>query len=483
MDMGKRITLDPKQELTIDPRFAAVTEDELTFKYMEKIVSYLDTFTWSHTSVPFTNILWQSVVNPRICVPLNATIKNWQPTSIGFMATPFQYWRGKIIFRIQIVCSNFHRGKLLIFYEPNAQQEVLINGFLDTNKQYAKIIDIQEVQEVDLCVDWAFPKHWATTMTDADMKTSCGSDFAISSTMFSSINGYIGITPFNFLQSPDNSDISVNIFVYGQDLEFNRLTDLFMPHSRKISLAALDVNPRNIKLESLDVENREITCITINPTGMNEGNKCEDFFGEKIVSFRSLLKRFMNGYQINSTATATTVGAWLGTFSIFPAPNPSFTTDLIGNAELFSYLRYAFVCMRGGMRKRMIIYTDMQYNNNGPVNITLGTQNTSTTSTSLVFTTGTQPTTSMNGTVYYVPSTNGGIEFEIPFYSNNYFAWAGFDDPFDASQAQMEPLAMRNYYLNMFVSGTNTNTSVTELFSTAEDFSFTRWLAAPPFAL
>jgi hypothetical protein len=159
--MGKLIALDPKQELSVDPRVVAMSEDEMVFTNIAAIETYLATFDWLDDSVPMSANLWKVRVSPQLGTRVVGTGDNptcIQPTPMAMVASYFQYWRGTIEFRFDIVCSKYHKGKIAILYDPNVRHTALIEADLDTNKQFMKIVDIQETQSFTLCVDWASPR-------------------------------------------------------------------------------------------------------------------------------------------------------------------------------------------------------------------------------------------------------------------------------------------------------------------------------------
>jgi hypothetical protein len=226
-DTGLRVTLDPKQELTIDGSVVSSDMDEMTIKYICERESLLAVFTWDPDNIALGANIFECPVTPYLyaTVPIGADLAV-QPTTLAYAAQPFEYWRGSITFRLEIVCNHFHRGKLAILWEPNIHQQALISAELDINKQYTKVIDIQETQDVSFTVNWARSKAWLhapTTFPEVGFLPVDTSDYESFS------NGYLSIVPFNTLQSPDGSSISINVYVSSSDMNFNQLTSLHLP--------------------------------------------------------------------------------------------------------------------------------------------------------------------------------------------------------------------------------------------------------------
>jgi len=206
------------------------------------------------------------------------------------------------------------------------------------------------------------------------------------------------------------------------------------------------------------------------------------FYGEKILSLRSMLKRFIRSdYQ---TVSPGANKSYQYVSSIIP-PNPSSVgstgTQYINNS-VYSHIQQAFAFMRGGVKKRINIITDGVFNNS-PIFVNLNAQG-ALASQSLTATTVFTQFPNLNGGETFVPSTNGGIEFELPFYSNNYFYFASaasYAAPtscplFDSYSNTV------NYTANFFIAGTPTQVALIEQSSLADDFQFSYWLGAVPYA-
>merc|ERR1711981_22073 len=128
-DTAYTLAIDPKNELSIDPSMGGMDYDELCIGAISSRKSYIGTFD-------------QNV---------------FQDSALAFSSRPFTFWRGSINFTFEVVCSRFHRGKLLIRYEPNIQQynTIIKNNQAPLNQQNSVILDIQNGQTVTIKCDWA----------------------------------------------------------------------------------------------------------------------------------------------------------------------------------------------------------------------------------------------------------------------------------------------------------------------------------------
>jgi len=432
--------------------------------------------------------IWDTIVHPRARNDFEGD-DNYliQPTALDYASTPFEYWRGDIVFRFEIVCSKFHRGKIAFYYEPNLAQLVIIDAVLDTNKQFVKIVDIQETQEVEFCVKWAFPKAWARQITDLMCVGSMG-NISTPSRFWGFANGYIGVTPLTALQSPDDSNIEINVYMRAENMEFNQLVDTYLPSNRQF------VPAEKIFVESFETSVDSSTMIDLNPTGASTSKINEIHFGEKPISFRALLKRFFLSDTLDYTGDFTVIthhGQYQGI--IFPPLLPSYVAEQNGVPSLLNYLRYAYLCMRGGVRKRWRVITsgfaiDPQSRLNR-INVSLDAPNTSIPSTAISYaSTSTTSYPTVRGTLMYQPSVNSGIEYELPFYTNNLFVWSNNTVPCNSTDTAMEVSMTNSYTIEWDIPSDPNREAALDLTiyeetSTAEDFGLFRFLSSPPYSI
>lgn len=466
--VAQKISLDPKQELTVSPDIFGVREDELSLESMVRREALLDQFTWAHTTSPLSSQIWECLVNPCACVPVTVAGPHYyyQPSPLYFAATPFTYWRGKIIYRFEFVTAKFHKGKIGIFYEPNVAQLSLITGTITLHKQLVQVVDIQETDSIEFCVDWNFHRPWALTSAPSpNMVPVVGSPAGWSNYG----NGFIFVAPVTALQSPDGSDVTVNVYIRGEDMHFNYCDPNGLPQNRSTWAQSKDLN--------FD----RTTCNDLAPTSSDMRTLNLDFFGEEPKSFRSLLKRFHTTYTAMAGSDANTAKEIRMDLSIVPplTPNTS-TTDT--QPGILSYLRYAFVGMRGSFRKRIRFLglpTEGSFIRH--VKVLLSTQSGGAfTNAVSVNVSGYSPSYEI-GTATFVPTTNAAIEVEIPYYSSNLFYIAGNASPLDVSDTQYLLINLRHYTVSLESAGSNGNLIIAEETNVGEDFLLARFIAPPPF--
>jgi len=469
VDTNYKISLDPKQELTVDPRFLGIDHDELVITDISERESYLTTFSWNDDSIVMSDVLFKCGVSPQLYTYYkNLTTAFMQPTPMAFASQPFAYWRGTITFRFDIVCSAYHRGKFAVFYEPNVSQHGLIAANPKLNKQYLGIVDIQQTQSIEMCVNWAAPREWLKLeLPYSASRYFYGSTFSIG-THDEYLNGFIYVVPITTLQSPDDSDISINVFVSCEDLEVNFLNGSFLPDQR-------------LYTESLVID-KNVTCIDLNKSSASDVHIAEDYFGERPISFRSLLRRYVHSGFYNVGADANLIKTANVQFPIIPQiqaaySNVGTTYDL--NKNLFSYLRYAFVGCRGGIRKRLQLFGFDFDNPHNQAKVSLrGMESYASPSGS--FTYIPEPA-SVNGTVTFMAHSNGGIEVELPFYGNNRYLYSFASDLIGDNANGEITEWVSNYEIQVDITGSSPAFVVSEESAAGEDFTFVRYQGAPYF--
>jgi len=476
----EKIAFDPKQELTVDGSVCASNHDEMTIAYLTGISSYLTTFDWA-TSASIDAPLWTCVVHPQLNTSVLYSTKYYnQPTAMSFAATPFRYWRGHIKYRVEISASRFHRGKLAIMYEPNTSQMGLIDASFELNKNFIKIVDIQETQDIEFCILYAQPYTWLKTLNCTDTRLlSMYGNITSGATDFPQIaNGYVSVFPFTNLQSPDGSPVHVNIYVAAEEFQVNQMTASYLPSSRLI------IAPESYDEKGIEPQT-DYTCFELNASTDSGQGTSEYCFGEQPLSFRSCIKRYIPmGDEVLSIG-AGTHGSIVGSFPIIPPADPPYGSSALHPLCIQTYLSYAYLGVKGGMRKRLKVFdmngsggnNDMQANMQFIVSLSAPGNSSVTISPAIA---ATKALPSEEGSAVFIPRTNGGVEVELPYYSPNLFQFS-FANDFGASITDDSFSSTWGQLYNYTVDHTNPNVTVyvRESSAAAEDFTYIRYTGAP----
>lgn len=298
-DTLQKLTLDDKQELSIDPKISGLTDvdDPFCITDIASRSSYLTTFSWPVASNP-TTLLWNTGVTPYTWGESDGAL--FFPPCC-YAALPFKYWTGTLNYRFQIVCSSFHRGRLKIVYDPNyiASQEWNVN--------YIHVVDIAETQDFCISVSNGQKKTLLDRLTPGVSLTPYTTTPIGSKPVG---NGVLGIYVLNELAVPNttvDNDIQVNVFVSaGDDFE------LFVPSrdfqeyvTRQQPVVALDAQMGMEMEPATTSDNPDCAemSIQLGPKKKISQYLNRVFIGESVRSFRQLLKRYNHSVSLGGFPT------------------------------------------------------------------------------------------------------------------------------------------------------------------------------------
>jgi hypothetical protein len=502
-EMVSKLTVDEKQELTIDSGISGIVEkDTLSIASIATRESFYQQFSWSSTSVPDT-LLANMVVSPRV----------WQENggahyfpACAAASLPFEAWTGSMKYRFQIMSSTFHKGRLKISYDPN------YTGTEEMNVTYTRIVDIQE--ETDFTIE---VRNGQTT-TFLDMHDPSGlttpSDL-FSGTRFTSAptagNGVLSVSVVNSLTTPNPSSgntIWINVFVSaGDDIEFatpgQLISDYVLEPQSDIHelVAQSDTDEYSKKQDAMEKPNE-----TVLMQGQDvRGDTSKVFYGERVLSFRTLLRRYNLHTAVGTLSSLDRVLSLKRSHFPFFRGNVTgavHTTSLAApynycNTILLHYVSIMYAGYRGSIRYKIIpmgdtdnAYTDklfverilespnsVRYGDTFNSLPTLSTQSQAGWATVWRADIDRTPPLGLNGTAYTTSKVNPNLEFEVPHYSKRRFMPSRVQDR--TSSTLDEDLLGSGYWLKAYMEG-GTNTRLDFHAAAGEDFTTYFFLGLPP---
>lgn len=352
----EKLTVDSKNELSVDPRIIGLPsgEDEMSIKHLCARESWLCQTSWSTASTINTR-LFQTRVNTFMfnAATHNAGCKSVWFTPMGWVTNAFDNWRGTIIFRFHVVCTKYHKGRLLISFDPSGSLVPANNiGALanTANMVHTAILDIGLSNNVEFSVPYQQATQFLRCRTAIDpadsgnraWNTTDSDTWAINPLLD---NGYLTLRVLNNLTAPvASNEVKINVYVKGgDDLEFANPTDV--DPTKKMSYYAA-------QSEVLS-EHSPGTLIGSAPTGSTSDTQYLVNFGEKIVSLRPLLRRFnlLGGDYFAPTATTNNMTTF--TKKMFKMPiSPGYADfgynsaiGLVNPAQSYPYNWCAFTYM------------------------------------------------------------------------------------------------------------------------------------------
>lgn len=513
-DTSVKLTMDSKQEVFIDGVVAGCgTCDEMDFNTIVQKEMLIDQFDWGPDTESNTS-LWRCAVTPCVGVP---AVQGFQLTPMGQVANCFESWRGTMIYRIEIVGTPFHRGKLRVLYDPyHAYRNN--EGYDEMNVAYSQIIDLSETRNYEFCVGWGTNFNYLPT-------TSCGLESFTTDSSTTDIedirtesNGYLTISVFSPMSvglasvGSDGALAFVNVYArMSDDSSFGKPVEKFMRD--KIMYKCFSELPSNVRSMALQLtENpggnnipgdKHIICINQVPEFHDSGELSGIHFGERVSSVRQLLKRYCLSNVIVGTRFASS-GASLFKYTLSMSMLPLFRrfTTISPTAQTASsefrmcrntWLNWfypSYLGHRGGSRWKFFSRADigiMQYqessNSSGNFFFEVSTPVFPAGSNAFVQARNilVESVSYENGGALSTPVLNPTLEVEVPYYSRYRFK---LNNDLELTRPGLTGMERPGYFLyqNYFLGATGTNNlylPVLQFFACADDFSLLYYKYAP----
>nr|WPR18002.1 MAG: capsid protein [Chemarfal virus 132] len=360
----ERLTLDPKNELSIDPRVVGLNSgtDEMALSYVAGRESWLTKINWD-TSDNSDAILFYSRVNPLLYDNDNQTNAKIYLTPMGFITNAFDCWRGDIIYRFHIVASKYHKGKLIINFDPTGYSAQNIGNTTPvSNVVHTAIVDIGETQNVEFRVPYQMATQFLNIRPSVDaaemgwaVKTVMPATYPASQLYD---NGMLTVRVLNALSAPVlSSNVDIHVYVRAaENIEFANPTDLDSTHRLSFYAPQSEQYTQNTLPDQMHLSR----------TGNVVDNQYLVHFGENIKSLRSLLHRYtyVGADPLYASSTAAQYNVSYKNFLKMPL-SPGYTslgsysaTKIVGvgnytynfvNMTPLAFFSMAYLCYRGSV--------------------------------------------------------------------------------------------------------------------------------------
>jgi hypothetical protein len=497
IDTSHKLSLDVKQETTVDPRTVGLAgTDEMEIRSIAKRESFLGNFGWTTATAPET-LLFQCRVSPMVwnSLALSGQTEYHLP-ACAFAAMPFEYWRGSMEFRFQVVASNFHRGRLKIVYEPHVPPSTTA----EYNTNYTHILDIADEKDVKMKIGWGNQYGFARvsgfpdgTINRPQIWRADGVNVGVIPN--ENFNGYISVYVVNELTVPNstaNNDIEVNVFVNMCD-DF----EVASPTSQAIDVLSLytdaAITAQSGEEEINDLEKTvqasapmQESNLSKAPTLSPSDNTMDVYFGEKVTSFRQCLKRYCLHEQITIDAGSgsSILEVERCVLPYYRGYDPNGLTSTANgpfnysHTTLLNWVLPAFTGWRGSVRWKCLnmgrsdgdaeagFIRRLEQPYPGPLTLVTSTATTGI-ARKLQYVTKFRST--WDGVAYQSPGLNTVAEAEIPFYRNKRFLYAKRNDQLAFSPDVLNDLGYEYIYRSTVNSSDATD--INTYCSVGEDFS------------
>lgn len=310
-DAVNRLTLDSKQEITIDSRTVGLDGgDQMALDSIHTRESYLTSFSMGASDAPDA-LLWNSYVTPNLFGILTNEL---HMTPMALIAQYFSNWQGTIKFRFQVVKSNFHKGRILVRYDPRSNAETV-----DYTTNYTRVVDLAEEDDFEIEIGWGQNVPFLGLQQANNTRAYYGNT-RLTTDSQNLHNGVIELNVVNSLVSPAlDSDIRINVFVSaGDDFKWGRPNP---DKLRNLHYFPETAPPLGLSFEPQSGESGDLSgttgdSATDRPTeadpvekigcDADDDNMMNVFFGEMPVSLREIFRRYV--YERTEVPAAPSAG-------------------------------------------------------------------------------------------------------------------------------------------------------------------------------
>lgn len=307
----EKLTVDPKNELSVDPKILGLPSiDELNISNLVQHESYLTMFPWSSTAVGDT-LLFSTAILPTMFDMESTTNPKLYLTPMAWVSQMFQYWRGDIIIRLKFLCTQFHRGRVRVTYDPSGNStQNLLNTAASQSSCFNEVIDLSKDTNVEIRI----PYNQALAWCDVPIPTSSTQiPFTIGGgTAFNHVpgttNGQISVRCVTRLTGPTATN-SINCLVSvrgAENLEFAAPADIFARYST--------FAPQSDEYD--DTVSQQV--ITGGSPGGSDPHRYLVNHGEHVVSLRQLVRRMQYVRTFVANAGTNSQACYTDTFFKMP---------------------------------------------------------------------------------------------------------------------------------------------------------------------
>jgi len=321
--LGDSLAVTPGNSVQVLPGAAGIAEDELAINSFKKRFAHITTISWSTSDTAGSILSGARVsVNPGACYTTftdsGATVLAYTP--IGFLANMFSLYRGGLALRIKVVSTTFHSGRFMVAvdWDPTGIDKTTT---YDVGEHFMlrRIIDVRESSEVDITIPWQSNTSWlACSESNMSVYFFCVDPLVAPATV--------------------SNTISLIVEVAGaDDMEFA------VPCRLGYLSPYVPFTPQG---SDLILGEGNIATSKLSSDGISECMYC---IGEKIMSLRTMIKRF----QYWGT-TASTTACYVSPFNIAYAYGDGTVVKEANYAPTFVHLLMSmFALSRGSWRVRV----------------------------------------------------------------------------------------------------------------------------------
>lgn len=303
-DTSQKLTVTGKAELSIDPLLMEMENDDLlSIKSLTSRESYVTQFNWGVADTVGTTLFAMDVdpmAERRTAVPGGTQII---PTSLSFASRPFSAWSGTLKYRFQVIASQYHRGRISIIYDPTGP----LTGD-PYNTTFNTIADLSEARDFTVEFKWQQDRGYCF-ITTANSRTFYTETTPASRTSTrDTCNGIFYVRVVNELVVPDGAT-GVKVLVSisagddfelvnpkGSTLQVFPFAPIAQSGNSEEFFGIFEIEAQSavevVPVSENAPEQEQKTLTLTSGVVSHPVEKPLIYYGERVTSFRQLLKRY-----------------------------------------------------------------------------------------------------------------------------------------------------------------------------------------------
>lgn len=314
---GHKLSAMVSHEIPISMGRQRTDIDEMSFDFIKEKYAWIRTVPWTNAqSSGYVVTSFDTTIGHGDAVSF---AKGYTLTPVDYLSEPFSLYRGGIKYKFKIPKTEFHSGRLLLAWLPIDSVAGIVEptSIAETDNLTRVIWDIRESNECEIVVPYISTKNFTTVGTRT---------------------GKLYVFVLNELIAPNTVPAQVNILIEkagAEDLEFAFPTKVTTANTInwwspyvQFQSGALVLGKSKLPLEVV-----------------------AESVGERVVSIRSLIKRFS---LFTNKASGTVAGNWLYPFEYYAATQLVSNTGAIsrptGVCDLMSWFAPLYALSSGSVR-------------------------------------------------------------------------------------------------------------------------------------
>jgi len=125
---------------------------EMSIAYLAAKPTFWETFRWSASDAP-GSVLYSEHITVTPGMLASVVNSSYQPTLMEYVLLPYNFWRGDIVVKIEVIGTQFHSGRLAVctsyggYTDPTSLSDALL--------QYAQIADVSATaMQFEAVIPW-----------------------------------------------------------------------------------------------------------------------------------------------------------------------------------------------------------------------------------------------------------------------------------------------------------------------------------------